>query len=982
MADPSRPAVFTVPLAADIVTELARNLIKQFRGDQLGMADVNILLPNNRARSALIEAFVREAGQGLLLPRMAAVGDLGLDDTLSTLVEPLAGHDVIAPAIGDTERRLLLARLIRKQRKHLTAVEALRLSTLLSRTIDQLEIEEVSPSQINDDHLEGELAQHWHGAYRDFIELLAAHNSALAEQGLLGPAARRNALLDSLTAQLAASPPPHAFIAAGITTAAPAVARLLKQVARLPKGQVILPHIDLAMANQEWDSLGPHQHVEGEPKRRDAETHPQFHLKLLLEEMAVGREEIGSFGAGKASAALNATVASAFGNAAGSEDWQTLPPAIRKMPHVRALVAQDVAEEAKAIAILIRQALEVPEKRVALLTPDRELAVRVAAQLGRWNILVDDSAGRPLLQTRPATLLLALADVCADDFGPVSLLGLLKHPLVRSGDERPGWLDDVRALDIVLRGPRIGVGLSAIDDAIIAQTKEGPRRDSLRGWWAGVAEQLKPYANSAGQRLVARIAQMTALAEQLSGGAVWKGEAGRQLARVVEALIVQDLSPLDDVSDDALPALLARLLESEVVRPAYGRHPRVSIWGLLEARMQRADMVICAGLNEGKWPQHPQPDPWLPPRLRRELKLPGLERNIGLSAHDLASALGASEVVLSRARRDRSGPTIASRFWLRIEALLGANLRHEEDAVGWANRLDEGAAVAPAPRPRVFPNAEQRRVEVSVTQVDTLKTDPYSFYASKILRLKALRQPGTEPDFAWRGTMIHDLLENWAIADNCAEGKLLARADSFFADPVINPVLRTLWQPRIKLALAWSEDEIARLSEEGRHYAKAEKWGNTELAGIRLSGKVDRIDRLADGSLVVVDYKSGSAPSTKQIEAGFASQLGLLGLIAQNSGFDGLRGAAGNFEYWTLNKNKKNNVQGFGERKVLFGKKNTDPDAPLNFVTEAAQSAQKAFEDYLLGTEPFLARLHPEYARYGDYDQLMRLAEWEGRDGA
>ncbi len=977
MADALRPAVFTVPLAADLVTTLARDLIARFKGDLLGMADVTILLPNNRARTALVEAFVREAGQGLLLPRMAAVGDLGLDDSLSTLVEPMDDAGV-APAIGDMERRLLLADLIRKQRPEVTAVEALRLATPLAQTIDQLDVEEVSPAQINGEHLEGELALHWNNAYQSFIELLAAHNRALAERGMLGPSARRNALLDRLTKRLSQSPPATPMIAVGISTAAPAVARVLRQVARLPKGQVILPHIDLALPIDQWDALGPHAAIDGELPKCDEETHPQFHLKLLLERMAVRRDEVQPLGGSAQAQALNATIAAAFGSAQGSEHWLALSPATKKLPHVRAMEAADVAEEARAVAILVRQALEVPEKRVALVTPDRELAVRVAAQLRRWEILVDDSAGRPLLQTPSATLLLALAELCADEFGPVRLLAMLKHPLVMTGEARLDWLENVRALDLSLRGPRIGLGLSAIDDAIMAATKEGPERVDLLGWWGGVSEHLRSLASGGDQKLQSRLETLGTIANNLSGGAIWKGEAGRQLARALDALSEQDLSPLDDVGDDALPALLARLLESEVVRPAYGRHPRVSIWGLLEARMQRADLLICASLNEGQWPQFPQPDPWLPPRLRRELRLPGLERNIGLSAHDLASALGADEVVLSRAKRDRSGPTIASRFWLRIEALLGSNLAQEADALDWARMIDHAPALPPAPRPHINPSAEQRRVDISVTQVDKLKTDPYSFYAAKILRLDALRSPGTEPDHAWRGTVIHDMLESWTINSQCAPGKLLELSDHFFADPAINPLLSTLWQPRIRLALTWAEEEVAKLSDEGRSYVVAEKWGSEMLGGIRLSGKVDRIDRATDGSLVIIDYKTGSAPSPKKMDAGFASQLGLLGMIAQESGFDGTKGTVSSLEYWTLNKTNKGQ---FGARKILFGKKKDDLDACANFIAESGSKAFEAFQDYLLGSKPFVAKLHPEHAVGSDYDQLMRLAEWEGRGG-
>src|SRR3546814_12250711 len=75
--------------------------------------------------------------------------------------------------------------------------------------------------------------------------------------------------------------------------------------------------------------------------------------------------------------------------------------------------------------------------------------------------------------------------------------------------------------------------------------------------------------------------------------------------------------------------------------------------------------MILGGLNEGTWPALPSPDPWLAPKIRHELGLPSLERCIGLSAHDLANALGAPQVLITRARRAAAAPAIASRFWLR-----------------------------------------------------------------------------------------------------------------------------------------------------------------------------------------------------------------------------------------------------------------------------------------------------------------------------
>jgi ATP-dependent helicase/nuclease subunit B len=985
MADAARPAVFTVPLEADLLTELAGDLIVRYRVDPLALADVLILLPSNRARTALTEAFVREAHGGMLLPRMVAVGDIELDETLATFVDPmqLAGQPAIAPDIGDWERRFLLTGLIRKQRPQLSAVEALRLATSLAQTIDQLDIEEIAPSAINAEHLEGELASHWNKAYRGFLELLAAHNRDVAARGMLGPSARRNLLLERLSDCLATQLSDRTVIAAGISTAAPAVAKMLMKVARMAKGQVILPFVDLLMEAEDWDALGPHQRTEQGFPRRNEETHPQYQLKLLLDRMGIQRGELSVFGRRKKSSGevLNQSISAIFGSAKQSQHWGDLPSAIKKLPHVRALEADTVVEEALAIAILIRSAIETPGKRVALITADRELAVRTATQLKRWGMEVDDSAGVPLKQTMPATLLLALVDTLADKFGPVSLLALLKHPLVETGNDRLAWLEQVRKLDIALRGPRLGIGLDGISETIqkiIDGQKDEDKKQADRKlliWWNGIADRLNAFETMPFANLNSILNNCAEIAGNLTGLSVWKGEAGRQLANLIEQIGQQDASAFHDLEAGSLPALCARLLDGEVVRPAYGRHPRISIWGLLEARMQHADMLICGGLNEGQWPQHTQPDPWLAPRLRSELGLQGLDRNIGLAAHDLASALGAQEVVLTRAKRDRSGPTIASRFWLRIEALLGKNLQTEVSALAWARAIDQREKIKPAPRPDIKPSAEQRSVDLSVTQVERLKADPFAFYAEKILKLRALRSPGTEPDHAWRGTAIHDLLEQWAKQDNCANGALLLRADALFSTPAINPVLKTLWEPRIRRALAWTEEEMQCQAEAGRVMLFAEEFGDVKLAGVRLSGKVDRIDRLADGSLAIVDYKTGKSPSGKKIAAGFAPQLGLLGLIAKRGGFTQGGGVASRFEYWTMSKDGGE----FGAVKSAIPKKESGAEAAMTFIAAAEANALNVIEQWILGKEPFTAKLHPEHVVGDDYDQLMRLNEWYGR---
>jgi ATP-dependent helicase/nuclease subunit B len=341
--------------------------------------------------------------------------------------------------------------------------------------------------------------------------------------------------------------------------------------------------------------------------------------------------------------------------------------------------------------------------------------------------------------------------------------------------------------------------------------------------------------------------------------------------------------------------------------------------------------------------------------------------------------LGAQEVLLTRARRDRGGPTVASRFLLRIKALMGEALAVDDQLLAWADALDRPTEKEPfTTRPLPMPSAEQRLVSLSVTDFDQLKSDPYSFYAKRILGLPVLEKVDAEPSYAWRGSLVHDILEKWFTHDNCAVDKLVARADALLAQEASDPLLRTLWQPRIAAGLRWVAYETKRLmAEEGRVVAVAEQPGTVHIKGIAVRGRVDRIDRTADGDLVIIDYKTGKPPSPKQINAGFALQLGLIGYMAEALAIKGVSGTASHFEYWSLAKNK---AKDFGFIAVPTSTRAADnkPER-ADFVAFAVEQAEAAIGKWILGNTPFTAKLHPEFALYGDYDQLMRLQEWNGR---
>jgi ATP-dependent helicase/nuclease subunit B len=959
MSDPERVVTYTIPSHRSFADALVAGLIALFGKDPTGLARGRVLLPNNRAVKAVTDAFVRASGGGLLLPRLIPVGDPELDERIGGALEPLETLS-IPPSIDPMERIFTLASLVGVE----GSAESLRLAIDLARTLDALHIEEIAPVELRDalDQTD-ELANHWAKSLAKLQLIYEQWPELLRDRGALDLSERRNQVLRSLTGRWRADPPPGFTVAAGITTAAPAVASLVGCVARMPKGMVVLPGLWLndIFPDEEWDALGP-----DENGRREV-THPQYHLKLLLERIGIARDEVQRWRwAGHAAShpARSRAVANAMAAPDYSHKWGSLRASDRRLSGIRLAELSDPAAEAQAIALALREAIEEPGKTAALVTPDRQLAGRVSALLRRWRIEADDSAGKLLSQLPAGTLLLAIVSAAAEELAPISLLALLKHPLVGGQDEeRTTWLDHIRALDRALRGPRPTQGIAGLDARFAGH-------DAMRSW--SIARDRVAGLNGVFREPVelSHLAKLiSATAEALAGNAAWRGPDGRMAAVLLADLQASPSAARLKVSaEDAVP-LLRQLLDQHAVRPPYGGHPRILIWGLLEARLQRADLLVLGGLNEGVWPALPTPDPWLPPRVRATLGMPTLEFRIGLAAHDFASALGAPEVLITRARRDSRSPTVASRFLLRLNALSGG-LPRDLQLERLTPAIDDPGPPQPTDRPAPAPPREQRPKEIWVTQVDRLQADPFAFYASAILKLRQLDPVDADYSPRWKGDEVHKVFEAWLKHDNCDPGELRPRAERLLADEAIHPMLRALWAPRLLEAIDWIA-ELERLNQaHGRTPLKAEIPGEASISGILVHGRADRLDRLPDGGIAIVDYKTGKPPSKKAIEAGFALQLGLLGLIGDAGGFEHVSGRPELFEYWSLVRERDK----FG--KCVRAGKDMEGRA---FLEHAHRHFTVAAERWLNGIEPFTAKLNPAYAPYGDYDQLMRLEEWYGR---
>lgn len=989
-----QPPIFNVPLHIAFADALAAGLLARTAADPLALARAVVLLPNRRAVTAVTQAFVRAMGgdgpRGLLLPRLVPVGDLD-DATLARLAPGAALADLASPpAVPMLVRRLELARLTERLPGARAAVERLRLGDALAAVLDALLAAEIPPDALRNAADGQELAVHWEQTLAYLQLIIALWPDARAGHGGTEGATRLAHAIDQLIAAWAAQPPPTLVVAAGIANPTPPLARLLAAVLALPAGLVLLPGLDddaSPAGAARWQAIAAGDGADGAACNDWG--HPQWALKALLARLGLERADVQRWphagGAldgpeARARALLAAMAPAATAVASGDEPGAAAGLAPADLGDVWLAEAATAAEEAQLVALALREALEVPGRRAALVTPDPQLARRVAAHCRRWGIAIDDSAGTPLVLTPPGALAGQLVDAMAAAFAPHQLLAVLKHRLVTAASADAAT--NAGLCDLALRGVRPPPGLDAAGEAVARWAADHPLRPAaaLMRWWQGLSGALAPLEalREAGTlTLPALMAALRHAAQALCGDAIWSGPDGRLLAGLV-ADIEEQGHLFGPFMPDEAPALFAALIAGQAVRvPGLG-HPRLAILGPLEAQAARADLMVLAGLNEGSWPPQPAPDPWLAPAVRARLGLPGTALAQGLIVQDFLRAACAPTVLITRARRDGTAPRLPSRLWLRLIAHFGPSLRWRHDLVALARALDAGsglparvAAPAPAPPPDLRPR------KLSITEIDTLIADPFAFHARRILKLAPLEPLDQDPTAAMRGTLAHTVMERWIKAGHGS----IAQLDAIIAEVIDGetghfPLLAAGWAPRIRIALRAAGAELLAREADGWTFL-AEVAGRIELPnGIALRGRVDRLDRHADGDLVVVDYKTGQPPAAARVRALEANQLAL-GLALAAAGAleqDGAAVPAGRpagIEYLQLAGRRDLAIK--AHRPLARGA--TDV---AGHVAAALDRAEELTSRYLLTAAPFKPKLRPQWA-WRDYDHLARVAEWINR---
>ena len=997
------PRWFTIPAHRPFLTDLASGLLTALGPEALG--DAVVLLPSRRSARALAEAFLDAAGRkALLLPQIRALGDL---DEGEPPFEPGELALGLPAAVGTLRRRFELARLVGEHQdslgRALDASGALELADALASFLDAVELEELDEA----DRLarvealvEGDLARHWRVSAEFLAIVLCAWPARLAELGLMDPAARRVRLLRLLAEQWRVRPPEGPLLAAGSTGTAPANADLLGVIASCPGGAVVLPGLDLELAEEAWAEAG--------------EQHPQGAMKRLLQRTDVARTGVRLWPASATAPDARwrrRLINEALRPPEATADWIGLigrlrdegradgvDPVAEGLQGLSLVAAAGEEEAASLAALLLRETLETPGKTAALITPDQALARRVSARLSRWGVEADSSAGSPLANSQVGVLATLVARAAIDPSDPVLVLALLKHPLARLGRD-PEALNAARqSLErLALRGPR-GPRPGWIDTRLAeaATPRDGEATPApgrlqavseaaalLHALEAALALAREPYTggtSTPGEAARGLAAAMEAIAADGSGdaGALWADSDGEAAVGLFSGLI-EDSQGLPEARPADFARLVERLLLGEIVRPLRPAHPRLKILGGIESRLVSADRLVLAGLEEGVWPQGAPADPFLSRPMRQTLGLPPPERRVGLAAHDFAQAACAPEVVLLHCGRRDGAPTVESRWLWRLKTLAkgaGASLPGRPELKAWATALDAPGAFSPAPRPRPTPPAEARPRELPVTGVETWLRDPYAVYARYVLRLRPLMRPDEPVEARARGEAVHRALQRFAEqhvgeVPAGAEGIIEALIVEALQEAGMSAPAMARERALAGKAAVWLA-AFERRRRPGARLLVEQRGAMSVRAGpgaeLRLTARADRLE-LRDDRVDVLDFKTGMAPTRRQMETGFSPQLTLTAAIIEAGGFEGAgQAAAGELVY----------VRVIGGRKPGEELVRVAAGESTEIGRTALDGLRRRVARFASPDTPYLSWAAPQFmhARGGDYDHLARVWEW------
>ena len=923
----------TYSLSDNLADKIVDIVLKKKDDDPLSCAQIQIILPTRRACLTVKNAFLKRSLQKpILVPKLLPLYDL---DNLA---------EDIPPALPKLSRTLLLQKLCAAKPNMATPEQALKVAISLGQVLDEFYQFETPTENLSELVQNPIFAEHWNETVV-FLDIITKEwPKILAEKDLIDEADRRIRLIDAYTRQI---PKISDFIiAAGLDGGLPVVRRLLKEIDSRPNGLILTEGLDTDLTASEWKGL--------------PENHYQFGYLKILEELHKTPKDVESLTPPTAREML---IKQALKPEDKTEQWQRATISADALNHVTRIDCANDIDEAITIALILRGALEKPEQTASLVTTDRTLARRVITEMKRWGIVLDDSAGTPVLQTEAGIFLTLIARLGTSHKEQTDLLALLKHPLSADGQNPMGFRKQIKSYEKKAREKQspFNPPLNTDLDSFVALFNNNA---------------LTPFCTLLKEHI--RLAEALATSHDRTGlERLWGTDAGKVIFEFLTNLI-EEADLIGAIEPAFYPSMLEILLNGLSVRVTYGMHPRLDILGPIEARFHHTDICVIGGLNEGVFPPMPETGPWLNRKMRNTLLLPQPENKIAELAADFAHCFCAPTVYLTRAKKTDGTETIPSRFLARLEAvLMGSQIPFPTLSNDWAEALDKPDKPEVITRPMPTPPVSARPYRLSVTRIETWMRNPYAIYARYILKLFPLKELIPDQKQQLYGVAIHDTLETFIKENpnNCDKGRLMALANQLLSQIGMTDSDKAFYLPRFEQAADFVITQQSKTAGQiDKAVTETEGEFTFEVDGkpFTLTGKADRIDLFKNRSARILDYKTGTVPGNKEVVSGYAPQLPLEGLIYLNGGFKDIQTLPlSDLAYWKLaSKTEDCSVVSLNTKQPIDTLIQNSFEGLKNLIHVFNQPTTPYEACPIAGKEP----------TYNDYEHLSRFAEW-GKGG-
>ena len=913
--------IYAVDFSGSMADIVAEHLLDKFKLNPFDLARVKVILPTRRACKTLKESFFKKnKNSATLLPQMIALYDM---DDMS--VE-------LPPVISDWERLFLLTNLCQAKPNLREAPKAFQVALSLAELLDLSYQYNVSFANLAELVPSANFAQHWQETIT-FLDIIQTEwPKILKKRGLLDKQDRLQRIIRIKAKEIQKQN--DYIVIAGLTADLPAVADLMKAIQK--NGDIFLDGVDQSFIKSDQ---APNKH------------HPQYLIDKTMKILNVPPEKIVF------KSSLNERegfVEEAF----RSDTWQKNNLGSNAFQGLKYIINETAEQEALTIALFLRETLETPDKTASFVTTDRNLARRVIAQMKRWDIRLDDSAGIPFKHTPQGSFLLQILDLAQNEH-VCQRLSLYKHPLFADGQNPT----------------KLRIQIKQAEKEARQQHKEFDFKPQENG-----NSFLNFFKNDEAIDFSELLKSHIQLAEkwattdcQTGTDVLWDNPIGHQLHQIL--MEVLNYSPLlDKMSTHEYPAFFGALLGFQGAHQSYGYQERIKILGPIEARFAHTDLCIIGGLNEQTFPPLPDTGPWLNRSMREQLGLPDAEAHITTLTHDFMHLATSEEVILSRCLKVEGTPTVASRFLQRLQMVAEINdLEIPTFQAHLAKLADTPEKAQPIIRPCPCPKANIRPKKLSVTNVELLKKNPYAIYAKYILSLYPLDDWDNPAKASLYGQAVHATLSE--VYDYLDDKEALKKFHQNLANTRL-PASDCLFYESLFQNSVWPffKEQQERLSLQ-KHKTLSEVNGQVHLdvAGtdFTLTARVDRVDITPHQTATVIDYKTGTPPAFSKVISGLAPQLTLEAWMLLNNGFENTHiRQIDDIEYWHLGRHpKRHNFTKNQEEKLedIIQKTETGLKQLLNlFADEKTPYEVEPIKDFA--------------SEYDDYAHLSRKKEWAHAD--